>query len=327
MSENNRKTICVCCIFIQQIILGFLQWVRKLLNFRVMLPIFAWIMYIVALAIGGCFVYRTFWGQDNNVLESINISINDEKGKKKELSPEGKAYLMEQLHTALMEVSGKAEAAYNEKFATLLTVLTIFGIAWPLILGLIQFRFNERELKKIQKTKRKIDIVEQTAKEAKDQAISAANTASDAFTSAIDNQSVLEELKSVKNNIYNDIPFVYQTIASYLCHILVPPAPATEKAIKDFFKSSAFALEMGLNGLYYACLSDNKMVITDMQKRVLNHLRDLDKEMGMYSFAERQPMSHLNSFSWDIIQSKVEPKVFSEIKDLYDKHFYKEGEK
>ena len=35
-----------------------------------------------------------------------------------------------------------------------MTILTIFGIAWPVIIGLLQFKFNERELDKINKTQR-----------------------------------------------------------------------------------------------------------------------------------------------------------------------------
>ena len=151
MAENNRKTICVCCIFLQRMISGFLHWVRNLLSFRVILAIFAGIMYFAALAIGGCFVYRTFCYKDNYVPESINININDEKGKKKELSAEGKAYLKEQLHSALMEVSREAESAYNEKFATLLTILSIFGIAWPLTLSLLQNMEFRKELDKLNK--------------------------------------------------------------------------------------------------------------------------------------------------------------------------------
>lgn len=46
----------------------------------------------------------------------------------------------------------EAQNEYDKNFATLLTILTIFGIAWPVIIGLLQFKFNERELDKINKT-------------------------------------------------------------------------------------------------------------------------------------------------------------------------------
>ena len=48
----------------------------------------------------------------------------------------------------------EAQNEYDKNFTTLLTILTIFGIAWPVIIGLLQFKFNERELDKINKTQR-----------------------------------------------------------------------------------------------------------------------------------------------------------------------------
>ena len=123
---------------------------RKLFIVRdIVLCAIAVITYVVFLGIAGCFAYRTFHPQEITVPESISVNVIDSKEKKKDLSAEGKGYLKEQLHTALMEVSGKAEAAYNEKFAILLTILAVFGVAWPVIIGLLQLRFNERELQKI----------------------------------------------------------------------------------------------------------------------------------------------------------------------------------
>ena len=43
----------------------------------------------------------------------------------------------------------EAQNEYDKSFSALLTILTIFGIAWPVIIGLLQFKFNERELDKI----------------------------------------------------------------------------------------------------------------------------------------------------------------------------------
>lgn len=110
------------------------------------------------------FAIRTFSPQKGYFPESIIVNVVDAGGRNKELSTEGKLYLKEQLHTALMEVSEKAESAYNEKFATLLTILTIFGIAWPVIIGLLQFKFNERELDKIGKSVRKSRDAQKKAK-------------------------------------------------------------------------------------------------------------------------------------------------------------------
>ena len=47
----------------------------------------------------------------------------------------------------------EAQNEYDKSFSTLLTILTIFGIAWPVVIALLQFKFNENELKKIDKAK------------------------------------------------------------------------------------------------------------------------------------------------------------------------------
>ena len=43
----------------------------------------------------------------------------------------------------------EAQNEYDKNFTTLLTILTIFGIAWPVIIAMLQFKFNESELNKI----------------------------------------------------------------------------------------------------------------------------------------------------------------------------------
>lgn len=112
--------------------------INELQKGRNILPYIAWITYGVALFIVACFAWRTFRPKDFSMEKSINVNVVDAQGQTKDLSADGKVYLKEQLHTALAEVSARAESAYNEKFATLLTILTIFGIAWPLIIGWIQ---------------------------------------------------------------------------------------------------------------------------------------------------------------------------------------------
>ena len=43
----------------------------------------------------------------------------------------------------------QAKSEYDKNFTTLLTILTIFGIAWPVIIAFLQFKFNEHEMSKI----------------------------------------------------------------------------------------------------------------------------------------------------------------------------------
>lgn len=68
----------------------------------------------------------------------------------------------------------EATDEYKNNFSILLTILTIFGIAWPVIIALLQFKFSENEL-------HKIDL-------AQTEAISALSSANDAQKKA--NESI-----------------------------------------------------------------------------------------------------------------------------------------
>lgn len=126
-----------------------------LLNPQKTLLFFIIITYFVFLFIVSCFAIRALCPKKTSTPKSINICIVDTKGHRKELSPEGKAYIKEELHTALMEVSGKAEAAYNEKFTILLTALTLFGIAWPLVIAFLQNLSLKEDRKEITKANKR----------------------------------------------------------------------------------------------------------------------------------------------------------------------------
>ena len=46
----------------------------------------------------------------------------------------------------------EAQKEYDKSFSTLLTILTIFGIAWPAIIALLQFKINEKAQENAQKS-------------------------------------------------------------------------------------------------------------------------------------------------------------------------------
>ena len=64
----------------------------------------------------------------------------------------------ETMQKVAYEVRRDAQNEYDKNFATLLTILTIFGIAWPVIIALLQFKFNEKELEKIAKAKNDAEV-------------------------------------------------------------------------------------------------------------------------------------------------------------------------
>lgn len=83
----------------------------------------------------------------------------------------------------------EAQNEYDKSFSTLLTILTIFGIAWPAIIALLQFKFNERELNKI--------------KQAQDDAQKALN----------DNQELQNKVEKIVQEFYIRNDFLWQSMA------------------------------------------------------------------------------------------------------------------
>lgn len=81
---------------------------------------------------------------------------------------------------------------YHKNFSILVTILTIFGIAFPIIIALIQHNFNERQLEKLDETEK---IVNETQKQVKD-VLSKAKTTSEHAESA--KEQADEALKQVK---------------------------------------------------------------------------------------------------------------------------------
>ena len=84
----------------------------------------------------------------------------------------------------------EAQNEYDKSFSTLLTILTIFGIAWPVIIAMLQFKFNESELNKI--------------KQAQDDAQTAIKKADEAYNSNQKAFKVIQELSSLTKDAYNE---------------------------------------------------------------------------------------------------------------------------
>ena len=103
---------------------------------------------IVWVVILGVFVYRTFCPVPQTEKRIYNLIINN----KDAMSEKAKAEIQTHLAEALTNVEERASRAYNEKFAAILAVLSVFGVAWPVIVGFLQFKSNEKELNKIETT-------------------------------------------------------------------------------------------------------------------------------------------------------------------------------
>lgn len=121
-------------------------------------------------------------------VKSVVKTTKNEPSERKVVITEDafKATMREVAYTAHQQ----AKSEYDKNFSTLLTILTIFGIAWPVIIALLQFKFNENELNKI--------------KQAQNDAQDAIKKTEEAFNNHQKTIDIIKQLSSVTQNAYND---------------------------------------------------------------------------------------------------------------------------
>ena len=110
----------------------------------------AWGVPVAILAVFAFMLIRNTWPQ--KVKDSV-ITINVVEAKGKTTGDEvqiSKSALKDSLQQSAYAARREAQNEYDRNFSTLLTILTIFGIAWPLIVAFAQYKFNEKQLDKIQ---------------------------------------------------------------------------------------------------------------------------------------------------------------------------------
>ena len=107
---------------------------------------------------------------------TINVTAEQKAANGRSVRITQKAFEAALRQTAYL-ARQEAQQEYDRNFAILLSLLTIFGIAWPLIVAFVQYKFNERELDKIQ-------VAEKNASDALVNAIDASNTANNASNHA-----------------------------------------------------------------------------------------------------------------------------------------------
>ena len=160
---------------------------------------------LLVILIGLLFVYRTFRPIPYPSELRMDVHVEAQNG----ISEAEKADIKLELSEALLTMEARATAAYNEKFASLLTILTIFGVAWPVIVGLLQFKFNENELRKIEKAKEDAEISLLQANAAKEAAETSLRQASEAQKKADETYKriILSETRLYKalTKVYYDL--------------------------------------------------------------------------------------------------------------------------
>ena len=157
---------------------------------------------LLVILIGLLFVYRTFRPIPYPAELQMDVHVEAQNG----ISEAEKAEIKLELSEALLTMEARATAAYNEKFATLLTILTIFGVAWPVIVGLLQFKFNENELRKIEKAGEAAEASLRQANAAKEAAETSLHQASEAQEKA---NEAHEKINSREAGLYRALTKVY----------------------------------------------------------------------------------------------------------------------
>lgn len=110
------------------------------------------IVGLLFIVFAGLLIYNTWPRETEKCLITINISEKKNKASGGEIQMSQKELenaLLRSAYTARKD----AQEEYDKNFSTLLFILTIFGIAWPVLVALIQYQFNEKKLDEISTAK------------------------------------------------------------------------------------------------------------------------------------------------------------------------------
>lgn len=114
------------------------------------------ILVFAFLALATMVIVTNFWIKREREAPTIAVrvsiaSVDNNKKITENVANDIENTLRKTAEQAYYRGCQEAQKWYNENFVTLLTILTIFGIAWPIMIALVQFRFNESELEKQEK--------------------------------------------------------------------------------------------------------------------------------------------------------------------------------
>lgn len=213
---------------------------------RSYLHIIALFICALGLFVAGLFAFRTFCPAPSAKNVVYNIKISGEKN----ISGDVKAEIKKELAEALIEVENRAVAAYNEKFTILLTVLTIFGIAWPLVVAILQLRFNEGELKKIKEAEEKATTANELANDMKKSMEEFEGRMNTSFTAQLDIQNAIQEssqeIEQLKIGLCREISIIYSELGT-VCVLNLKQMSNLNEAFVHLI------IDMGFSSLKYAC--------------------------------------------------------------------------
>lgn len=178
-----------------------------------------WIISMSIFVVFAVFMICNTWPQKhpelhellNGLKQQTSSSPTNETStttKKSEL-PESYVISKENMDKALTAVAyaarTEAQNEYKNNFSILLTILTIFGIAWPVIMTLVQQKLNEKELEMIKKSvtkdvEEKISLLENKTKGLVD------NLAKDVYIKQGGIMAqITEQMKDLESKVYCEL--------------------------------------------------------------------------------------------------------------------------
>ena len=189
---------------------------------------FWWRLYIITgslfVVIFAGWVVNMFFhiqgGKSNPAFEyQINICVDEaENGQAKQKLDYYADHVKCELETAFQksffEFGDKISAEYEKKFATLLVLLTILGIVFPIIIALIQREFTARELAKIDDGLNESKSAFQKAEEAQLNARESLEKAKSALEHI---HTAMSQLREQKIATYGAIGTIYHDLATKNC--------------------------------------------------------------------------------------------------------------
>ena len=227
------------------------------------------------------------------------------------------------LTTVALTARKDALDEYKENFSILLAILAVFGIAWPAIVALLQFRFNEGELKKIKEAEKKANKANSIAKNMKDQLKDVTEKTNTLWAASIEMQLLKDEFKNFKHELCSELPSIYLSLSIF--HARLP-----EMNNATTLDHHRVAELMRLSRLFYFCIDEltGKDKIENCYINLIQELNSLDERIKA---GEKMKMTYnetlFEDFDWNVIEQRLEPAKYTELKELCDKVFLAKGEK
>lgn len=273
-------------------------------------PFSGWSILIIAalvVIIAGILLASTF--KSNSYPTEIRLDVRVDGGGA--VSEKAKANIKLELSEALLAMEARAAAAYNEKFATLLTILTIFGIAWPVIIALLQFKFSEKELEKIEK--------------AQDKAEESLSRASDAGEKAEDclkrTQEAQEKIEKISQEAKELQAISYRGFSQQYYDMGQDKKTADPEAFGIFNHYFARALEFRLRSF----LLDERNIMVGYVTNILNEL-NASQSSSSKNIVCRNELTTCKSIAGEIMRNNRGTVREEEAKNIWKKVVQKYNE-